>query len=154
MHHDHRRAAESHVRHILERGAAMQPVRKRILCVDYDSDSCTLISTMLGQVGFEVEPASGVAEALELLKDTRFDLYLLERRLPDGSGIDLCRQIRGLDPHAPILFFAAIARKQDRELAVSAGAQGYLAKPEGVFDLVEVVSRLSSGTSGGADAAL
>ena len=117
------------------------PIR-RILCVDQDAETCTLISALLGESGFEAMNATTLIEALRLARSERFDLYLLERRLPDGSGIELCRQIRMFDPDGPILFFSAMARKRDRRRAVSAGAQGYLQKPAGIYNLAEVVTRL------------
>lgn len=118
---------------------------RRILCVDQDSETCSLINSLLGESGFEAKLASTIAEALQLAGDERFDLYLLELRFADGSGIELCRRIRQFDPAAPILFFADVVRKRDRQQAVMAGAQGYLSKPDGIYKLAEVITRLSSG---------
>lgn len=120
----------------------MQTRIRHILCVDQDGKACALIGALLGESGFEAKNATTLTEALQLARSERFDLYLLERRLPDGSGIELCRQIREFDPHSPVLFFSAIARKRDRQRAVSAGAQGYLHKPEGIYSLAKVVTRL------------
>ncbi len=123
----------------------MQPHRRRILCVVQDSETCSLINSLLRESGFEAKSASTIGEALQLAGDERFDLYLLELRLADGSGIELCRQIRRFDPDAPITFFADVVRKRNRQQAVMAGAQGYLSKPHGIYKLAEVITRLSSG---------
>jgi DNA-binding response OmpR family regulator len=58
-----------------------------------------------------------------------FDLYILDNWLPDGDGVDLCRNIREFDPHTPILFNSAAAYARDIREAIRAGAQSYLVKP-------------------------
>jgi DNA-binding response OmpR family regulator len=58
-----------------------------------------------------------------------FDAYLLESWLPDFSGLALCREIHRTDPAGTVLFCSAAARKQDRLLALHAGASAYICKP-------------------------
>jgi DNA-binding response OmpR family regulator len=120
----------------------MTLTKRHILCVDFDHETCPVITQQLGPLGFEVKGASTMGEALELIEGERFDLYLLERRLSDGSGVELSRKIRAVDPRAPILFFAREVRKSDRHHAVNAGAQGYLGKPKGIYELAEIITRL------------
>lgn len=118
----------------------MQSVTRRILCVDRDGETCSLINALLGPSGFVSKKVSTMAAALRLAKSERFDLYLLGERLPGGSRLALCRKIRQFDPRTPILFFAGATRKSERRQAIEAGAQGYLRKPEGVYELAKVIT--------------
>ena len=68
-------------------------------------------------------------EALRLFHSRPFHAYILASRLPDWSGVAVCREIRKTDPHSPIVFCSGAARAQDKELAMRAGASVYLAKP-------------------------
>ena len=87
----------------------MHSPRKRILCVEDDEDSSGLMTTLFELLNYQVVIASTSAEALRLSQSERFDLYLLDSWLPDGTGIQLCEQIRSLDPVTPILFLSADA---------------------------------------------
>lgn len=120
----------------------MQPTKRHILCVDDNDDTCFMLSALLGQAGYEVLTASGIAEGLRLAGGGGFDLYILDNRFTDGTGLDLCRQIREFDDATPILFFSGLAQESDRQHGLDAGAQGYLIKPNDLDKLVETVARL------------
>ena len=79
---------------------------------------------------------------MALAGSQHFDLYLLDSWLPDGSGLDLCRQIREFDKVTPILFYSAAAYEIDRHLAMKCGAQAYLIKPSHPSELCNLVSSL------------
>ena len=72
--------------------------RLRVLYVDDDRDSVEMLKVMLGMSRIELDSASTVGEALTLAGSERFDLYLLDNALPDGSGLSLCRTLRAVDP--------------------------------------------------------
>jgi DNA-binding response OmpR family regulator len=80
--------------------------------------------------------------ALKVIAVHKFDLFLLDSWLPDGSGIDLCKAIRQIDAHTPIIFYSAAAYEDDKVLAIGAGAQGYLTKPARLAELCDLVSSL------------
>jgi DNA-binding response OmpR family regulator len=120
----------------------MPPHTKRILCVDDDADTCSMLTGLLGLVDCHAATAATAAEALELIARGRFDLYLLDNWLPGGSGVELCREIRRSDPSTPIVFYSGAALESEREEALRAGAQTYLVKPGDVAVLVETVRRL------------
>ena len=69
------------------------------------------------------------AEALRLSQSARFDLYLLDSRLPDGTGAELCQRICSFDRVTPILFLSADASPQTQAEVFRLGAQAYLTKP-------------------------
>jgi DNA-binding response OmpR family regulator len=75
----------------------MQSARKRILCVEDDEDNSGLMTALFELLNYRVVIASTSAEALRLSRSESFDLYLLDSWLPDGTGTQLCQQIRSFD---------------------------------------------------------
>jgi len=120
----------------------MKPTKGRILIVEDHLDTCELMITFLEQSSYEVWPACTVADGARLARSQRFDLYLLDNRLPDGTGVELCRQIRQLHPRTPILFFSALVSEGERQRALRAGAQSFVKKPSDLTDLGLTISRL------------
>lgn len=117
-------------------------VSPRILFVDDNEDTCELVSFMLKQAekGYSVTTATTAPKAENFINTEKFDLYILDYRLPEISGVELCRQIRKCDSNTPILFFSAAASYLDSEEAYKAGATDYLVKPDDLFRLPEAVS--------------
>lgn len=103
--------------------------RHRILYAEDNEDTCFMVSTMLGFSDIEVIIAGTIAEAWRMGQAERFDLYLLDSRFPDGSGLDLCRRLREYAPHTPILFYSGDAAAADLQKGLAAGATDYLTKP-------------------------
>ena len=120
----------------------MPPHTRRVLCVDDDEDTCTMLRGLLGLIDCRVVTAATAAEALGLIARGRFDLYLLDNWLPGGSGVELCREIRRSDPTTPIVFYSGAGLDSEREEALAAGARAYLVKPGDAAALVETVRRL------------
>jgi DNA-binding response OmpR family regulator len=115
---------------------------RRILCVEDDADTLYLLRTMLQNWGYEVVSAGTVSHAALLAKCSIFDLYLLDPRLADGTGIELCHKIRAFDPNTPIIFYSAAANESDRRNAAEAGAQAYILKPADPDELQNTVAVL------------
>jgi DNA-binding response OmpR family regulator len=114
----------------------------RILCVEDDADARELMRIFLRQAGYEAVEASDSGDALELAKQNEFALIILDNWLTQGSGVELCKQIRAFDTHTPILFFSGAAYKADVEQAMEAGAQAYLIKPTDYRVVVATVGEL------------
>ncbi len=95
---------------------------RRILCVDDDTDSCEIMSLMLHDANdnYRVTTVTSSYKALSLIADEPFDLYILDYRLPEMSGIELCRLIRQTDAKTPIMFFTGMAREIDGKDAIEA----------------------------------
>jgi len=121
---------------------AMQLRNRSILYIEDHADTRELVTIILRQNNYDVTTGSTIEAGLHLAKSERFDLYLLDSWLPDGSGLDLCKQIREFDPLTPILFYSAAAYEADREDALKSGAQGYLIKPSQTSELCSLVSAL------------
>lgn len=113
----------------------------RILCIDDNDDTCFMLFSLFQPHGYETTTASSIAEALQLARSEEFDLYILDSRLPDGSGIDLCQQLRELAPTTPIIIYSGAAYEIDRRKGLHAGATAYIAKPE-IDGLTNTVNEL------------
>jgi DNA-binding response OmpR family regulator len=116
--------------------------RKRILFVEDHKDTWEIVAISL--IGYEIIFASNFDEGLRLARRRRFDLFILDNWLPDGSGVELCRLIREFDPHTPIVFYSGAAHKDDIQGGLSAGAQAYLIKPVSFEELKQAVEKLTS----------
>ena len=102
----------------------------RVLCVDDDEDSRIILIMLLKSALIEAKAVGTGAQALSSIQTERFDLYLLDSRLPDLDGFDLCRQMRDFDPQTPILFFSGAAYEADKKRGIEAGANAYVIKPD------------------------
>lgn len=111
----------------------------RVLCVDDDEDSREMLGLLLKHWRIETKTVGTAAQALSLIQAERFDLYMLDAFLPDLDGFELCRRMRELDPHTPILFFSGAAYETDKQRGLEAGADAYVSKPdvEGVLGRIK-----------------
>ncbi|HEU5239209.1 MAG TPA: response regulator [Pyrinomonadaceae bacterium] len=121
----------------------MSQVKCRILYVDDHEDSAEMFKLLLSSPDYEVKTANTVAEAFELAKSESFDLYVLDKRLPDGSGMDLCIMLNALTPGVPCIFYRGDAYEIHRQEAMAAGADAYVPKPD-VDALIDTVHKLLS----------
>ena len=115
----------------------------RILYVDDHEDSAEMFKLMLSTEDFEVHTAQSLEEALAKAHAQPFDLYVLDKRLPDGSGTDLCRMLNEITPGVPCIFYTGDTYELHRQEAMSAGARAYVPKPD-VDALIETVHRMLS----------
>jgi two-component system OmpR family response regulator len=114
----------------------------RVLYVEDHEDTRELVTLVLEQKCYEVVTSSTIKSGVALAGSQKFDLYLLDSWLPDGSGLELCRLIRGFDKATPILFYSAAAYEIDRVEALESGAQAYLIKPSNPSELCNLVTSL------------
>jgi two-component system response regulator PilR (NtrC family) len=113
-----------------------------ILHVDDDPDIRLLIAGCLREFGYVVVTAGTVAEALQLAREVRFELCILDVRLPDGTGIELCQQLRRLQPNVRILYYSAYASDSEQKEALSVCGDAYLKKPVSAAELEQTIARL------------
>lgn len=113
---------------------------KSILCVDDDADTCDLLQFLFGEYDFVA--SHSVEKAFQMIEDRRFDLYIFDNWLPDGSGVELCRKVRDLKFDTPIIFVSGAAHEKDVEDALESGATQYLTKPCEPAMLKQVVKEL------------
>ena len=120
----------------------MDTRQHHVLYVEDHDDTRELVTLVLSERNYRVTTRATIAEALQLAQEHHFDLYMLDSKLPDGSGIDLCRSLRAFDPGVPIMFFSGAAYEVDKETAINSGAQGYITKPANFDELCSEVSKL------------
>lgn len=115
----------------------------RILHVEDDEDTRTLVAFILQGEGWEVVSLDDPGAAMNLAAAGRFDLYLLDNRIDGYQDNALCLELRALDPHTPILFYSGAVFPSEVQSALASGAQGYLAKPSTPEALVEEILKLT-----------
>ncbi|HEY5251809.1 MAG TPA: response regulator transcription factor [Acidimicrobiales bacterium] len=94
-----------------------------------------------------VGEAGTAAEALARIPSTRPDVAVLDVRLPDGNGIEVCREIRARHPEVACIMLTSYADDEAHLAAVMAGAAGYVLKQIRGRDLVDAVRTVAAGTS-------
>ena len=121
----------------------MSDPKCRILCVDDHHDTSEMLQLLLSDGAYEVDVASTLEEASNLAVQTQFDLYVLDKRLPDGSGLDLCTMLTRLTPGVPCIFYTGDAYEIHRQQALAVGAAAFVAKPN-IDGLIDAVHQLLS----------
>ncbi|MCH7229796.1 response regulator transcription factor [Glycomyces sp. L485] len=94
-----------------------------------------------------VGEAAGVAEALRRVPASRPDVLVVDARLPDGEGVEVCRQVRAADESIAVLVLTSYEDDATLFAAIKAGAAGFLLKQVRGTDLVDAVRKVASGAS-------
>ncbi|MDX6367901.1 MAG: two-component system, NarL family, response regulator DevR [Nocardioidaceae bacterium] len=94
-----------------------------------------------------VGESGSAVEAQSRIPALRPDVAVLDARLPDGSGIEVCRSIRSVDPRLRALILTSYDDDEALFAAIMAGAAGYVLKQIGTTDLVDAVRRVAGGQS-------
>ena len=113
----------------------------RVLCVDDHHDTSEMLELLLAKEDYEVETAGTMEEACRLAAQKQFDLFVLDRRLPDASGVELCERLQQIAPGVPCIFYTGDAYELHRREAIAAGAAAYVAKPD-IDGLIDAVQKL------------
>ena len=110
----------------------------RALVLEDDERLRSIVVRALTRVGLACDEASTIAEADELLAIHGYDLLVLDRRLPDGDGLDVCRRARASSFRNSILMLTAMDDAEHEVAGLSEGADDYLGKP---FELEVLTAR-------------
>ena len=110
----------------------------RVLCVDDHRDTSEMLQILLSEENYTVHTAATMEEACRMATDNEYDLYVLDKRLPDGTGVELCEKLMTINPGVPCIFYTGDAYEIHRREAFAAGAAAFVAKPdiEGLIDAV------------------
>lgn len=119
----------------------MAETKCRVLCVDDHHDTSEMLELLLSKEDYEVETAGTMEEACLLAEKKQFDLYVLDRRLPDATGLELCERLQEISPGVPCIFYSGDAYELHRREAFAAGAAAYVAKPD-IDGLIDAVQKL------------
>lgn len=132
-----------------EAGASFWEAIMRILVVEDDMDVARAMMRMLGGSGFVTDHVISITDARAATSVHSYDLVLLDRRLPDGDGLEILTQLRRQQPGIRVLMLTACDAKCAIVEGLDAGADDYLTKP---FDSDELMARVRASLrrSGGA----
>ena len=111
----------------------------RILLVEDDQEMARTAAEYLRRSGFSVDEAGDGASALRMLRMNAYDVIVLDVRLPDANGFDICREVRRGGSHARVLMATAHDAIDDRVLGLDIGADDYLVKP---YAMAELAARI------------
>jgi CheY-like chemotaxis protein len=111
--------------------------------VDDHRDTSDMLQMLLAEEDYEVHIAATMQEACNMAAKTEYDVYVLDKRLPDGTGVQLCETLLMLTPNVPCIFYTGDAYEIHRREAIEAGAAAFVAKPD-IEGLIDAVAKLLS----------
>ena len=114
-----------------------------VLIVDDTIYNIQLLSLMLNKQGYRVEKATSGTEALESANQLLPDIILLDIRMPDIDGYEVCKRLKAnpVTKDIPVIFISSIEESSDKVEAFSVGGVDYISKP---FQLIEVLARIET----------
>jgi two-component system, OmpR family, KDP operon response regulator KdpE len=107
----------------------------RVLVVDDEQQILRALQTSLRGAGFEVETAETAERALAAAAMRPPEAVILDLLLPDGTGTDVVRELRGWSS-APVIVLSAVGEEREKVAALDAGADDYVTKPVGIDELI------------------
>ncbi len=113
------------------------PVKGKVLIAEDDDDNRNLLAFLLGMEGWQVAEARNGREALEKVVEEKPHVLVLDNRMPELTGAEVCQRLREQGISVPIVFLTAYSDGQ--ELAASLGIRYYLKKPYDFPDLFAAV---------------
>ena len=119
----------------------MSESSRQILVVDGDAPTRREVKTACEQDGYQVLEAESGSEAMRVHMAAHPNLVLLEVTLPDGSGFDVCRELRRTDPSSPVIMMSTRSDEIDVVVALEIGADDYVTKP---LRLRELAARIAA----------
>ena len=124
----------------MTKGAKSGP-RTSILVVDDEPIVLQSLAAWLRQEGYDVETARGAKEALEFSAERRYDIALVDIKMPDIDGLELQSQLAAADPDLTIIIMTAYASVDTAVEALKSGATDYLTKPLDIEELKILVAK-------------
>ena len=115
---------------------------ERILVVEDDLALSTGLCFELDQTGYVTQAAYNCKKARYLTSKEDFELVILDVNLPDGSGFELCREIKNANPEIPVIFLTANDLDEDVLRGFDLGAEDYITKPFSVIALQHKISAM------------
>ena len=115
----------------------------RVLTVEDEKELAQLLKENLAQRGLVTDIAATIADAEACLDAARYDVVLLDRRLPDDDGLTLLRRLRAADNAIGVIVITARDAIEDRIEGLNLGADDYLVKPFAVEELIARINAVS-----------
>ncbi|MFE5318574.1 response regulator [Paenibacillus sp. NPDC056579] len=117
----------------------------RVLLADDEMALRFLLTETLSDEGYDITEAEDGKEALNEIRNQRYDLIILDYMMPELTGVEVCEWLRNHDNpnrQVPVILLTAKALEKDRERAKAAGVSTYIVKPFSPLQLVDTVQKL------------
>ena len=111
-----------------------------IAVVEDEKELCESLKLLLTDKGYEIVTAGSCGEADKFIGNPQIDMFLLDVKLPDGSGFDICRKIRK-SSEVPVIFLTSCDNEEEIVMGLDIGADDYITKP---FNPLELIARVNS----------
>jgi DNA-binding response OmpR family regulator len=115
--------------------------KMKILIVEDEKKIADSLRKNFNDEGFDTAVCYNGADALETISKDKFDLLLLDWRLPEVSGVEVCKRIRSANNRTPIILLTALSNVSNKVEALNCGADDYITKP---FSFEEVLARVNA----------
>jgi len=102
---------------------------KKILCVDDEPINLMIIEVNLMAEGYEVYKAADGTEAIQMFKEIKPQMVLLDIMMPGISGIDTLKELKRIDPSIPVIMVSGVTDEETAKSALECGANDYVTKP-------------------------
>jgi DNA-binding response OmpR family regulator len=122
-------------------------VKNRILAVGLAATGAQQLLTKILSVKYEVHTLSGKNSVLNAVQEDGYALVIVDEEQSDTAGFELCRELRKLDAHPPILLYCSNVARGKLRLVAQAGAQWCLSKPVDSYCLLSAASWLINSTA-------
>jgi two-component system response regulator PilR (NtrC family) len=114
----------------------------RALVLEDERGIREVLSIVLEEAGFDVDEATSVCQAQDKLKENLYDILFVDLRLPDGSGMDIVREVKKLSPDAEVVVITAFASTETVKEAFELGVYDYIEKPFKLEDIRLILRNL------------
>lgn len=115
--------------------------KQHILIIEDDPDIRELVGINVRDLGFELDTAADGISGLDKVMTNAYSLVILDLMLPGLDGMEICKKMRAVGDHTPILMLTARSQELDRVLGLELGADDYLTKP---FSIRELLARIKA----------
>ena len=119
-----------------------------VLLIEDDEDTRKMLELLFSEWGYRPTLAPTATAGLTHLLEEHFDLIVLDSWLPDLDGVEVCRQVRGFDPHTPVIFYSAAGMGSEDREAMDCGASAFVSKGANIFRLREAMATELGKTNG------
>jgi two-component system response regulator HydG len=120
----------------------MASQRNKILIVDDDPSHRAMLRTILKREGYEVSEAGGGGQGVEMVRESFYDLILMDLRMEDMDGIEALKEIKKISPAIPILIMTAYASVSTAVDSLKLGAYDYLTKPLDMDKVLHILKQV------------
>ena len=116
-------------------------MNENILVVDDDAEVRKVLSSILSEEGYFVEPVENGRQAIRASEKTRFDLALIDIKLPDMEGTELLHRLKEKQPHMAKIIITGFPTLENAMKTINEGANGYVLKPFDIPKLLEMIRK-------------